>query len=52
VGVVSCPREADPAIHSADECAWARGPKDERLEGPGGSPQDALVQLAYRLKDL
>ena len=50
-GVVCGPREIDPNIHSSEEwCAWARGPKGERIEGRGGSPQDALQQLTVHLK--
>jgi len=53
MGVVCGPREVDPNIHSAEEwCAWARGPKGERVEGRGGSPEDALIQLSFRLKEL
>jgi len=28
---------------------WARGPKGERVEGRGTSPQDALQQLTVHL---
>ena len=53
MGVVCGPREVDPNIHSAEEwCAWASGPKGERVEGRGGSPEDALIQLSFRLKEL
>ncbi len=47
------PRELDPKIRSAEEwCAWARGPKGERLEGRGTGPQDVLLELTVRLKGL
>lgn len=53
MGVACGPREADPAIHSAEEwCAWARGPKGERLEGRGSGPHDALLQLTVHLRGL
>ena len=52
-GIVCGSREADPKIHSAEEwCAWARGPKDERLEGSGLSAEDALTTLTLHLKEL
>ena len=53
MGVVCGPREIDPVIRSTEEwCAWARGPKGERIEGRGTSPQDALQQLTVHLKGL
>src|SRR5687767_7204855 len=53
MGVVSGTREVDPAIRNPEEwCAWARGPNEERLEGRGPSPEDALQTLALRLKEL
>jgi hypothetical protein len=53
MGVVCGPREVDPKIRSTEEwCAWARGPKGERLEGRGSGPQDALLELTVRLKGL
>ena len=43
----------DPKVHSAEEwCAWARGPNKERLEGRGTGPQDALLELTVKLKEL
>ena len=32
--------------------AWARGPKQERVEGEGTSPQQALSDLANKLDKL
>ena len=52
MGLVSGPRVADPAIEGEDWCAWARGPTDERADGYGPSPQDALSTLANRLRDV
>jgi len=52
MGVVCGPREADPVIRGETWVAWARGPKGERLEGDGDSPQDALVRLAANLREL
>ncbi len=53
MGVVCGPREVDPKIRSSEEwCAWARGPKGERLEGRGSGPQDALLELTVRLTGL
>ena len=52
MGVVSGPRVADPAIEGDEWCAWARGPKDERADGYGPSPQDALSTLAHRLREV
>ena len=53
MGVACGPREVDPNIHSAEEwCAWARGPDRERLEGRGTGPQDALLELTVKLKEL
>ena len=53
MGVVCGPREVDPSIHSAEElCAWAKGPKGERLEGRGSGPHDALLALTVKLKEL
>lgn len=52
MGVVCGPREVDPNIRSTEEwCAWARGPDKERLEG-GKSPEDSLLQLTVKLKEL
>jgi hypothetical protein len=44
------PRETDPVIRSAAWCAWAKGPNGERAEGIGPFPQDALYNLAERLR--
>ena len=53
MGVACGPRDADPKIHSPEEwCAWARGPKGERLEGRGSCPHDALLELTVKLKEL
>jgi hypothetical protein len=52
MGVVTGPREADPAIEGEEWCAWARGPKDERVEGRGPSAEDALQTLTMDLKEL
>ena len=53
IGVVCGPREADPKVHSAEEwCAWARGPNTERLEVRGTGPQDALLELTVKLREL
>lgn len=47
------PQEIDSKIHSAEEwCAWARGPKGERIEGRGSGPQDALLELTVKRKEL
>ena len=52
-GVACGPREIDPAVSSDEEwCAWARGPDRERLEGRGSSPQDALLELTVRFREL
>ena len=51
-GVALGPREADPAIHGATWVAWATGPKGQRRQGTGDSPQDALVMLAFQLREL
>ena len=53
MGVACGPREVDPKAHSFEEwCAWARGPNKERLEGRGSSPEDALLELTVKLKEL
>jgi hypothetical protein len=53
MGVACGPREVDPKVHRAEEwCAWARGPNRERLEGRGSGPQDALMELTVKLKEL
>jgi len=53
MGVACGPCEVDPKVHSAEEwCAWARGPEKERLEGRGSGPQDALLELTVKLKEL
>ena len=53
MGVVCGRRQVDPNIHSSEEwCAWARGPKAERFEGRGPSPQDGLQELTVRLREL
>ncbi len=53
MGVVRGPREIDPKIRTEGEwCAWARGPRGERLEGRGTGPHDALFQLTVHLKGL
>jgi hypothetical protein len=46
------PREADPVIRSETWVAWARGPNDERVEGEGDAPVEALSDLANKLKPL
>ena len=52
MGVVTGPRVADPAIEGEDWCAWARGPKDERVDGYGPSAEDALTRLALALREV
>ena len=52
MGVVTGPRVADPAIEGEERCAWARGPKEERVGGYGPSPQDALSMLAHKLREV
>ena len=53
MGIACGPRELDPKIRTEGEwCAWARGPKGERLEGRGTGPHDALLQLTVHLKGL
>lgn len=47
------PAQICPAVRSHGEwCAWARGAKDERIEGRAISAEDALLALAVRLKEL
>ena len=52
MGVVTGPRVVDPAIEGEEWCAWARGPKDERAEGEGDSPVQALGDLANKMEKL
>jgi len=53
MGVVRGPREANPKINGHDWVAWAKGPHaGERVQGEGGSPQEALLDLANRLRTL
>ena len=53
MGVACGPREVDPNIHSAEEwCAWTRAPTDERVEGRGPSPEDAMQTVTLRLREL
>ena len=53
MGVACGPRELDPKIRTEGEwCAWARGPKNERAEGRGTGPHDALLELTVKLKGL
>ena len=53
LGVACGPREVDPKVHTPEEwCAWARRPGKGRLEGRGSGPQDALLELAVKLKEL
>jgi hypothetical protein len=52
MGVATGPRVADPATHSGDEwCAWARGPNGEKVEGRGAVAEQALNNLATRLRE-
>jgi hypothetical protein len=51
-GVVLGPREADPVIRSETWVAWARGPNGERVEGQGDNPEQALGDLANKLRPL
>jgi len=45
-------RPVDPKVHSGEVwCAWARGPKKERLEGRRSGQQDALLELTVKLKE-
>ena len=50
MGVVVGPREVDPVIRSESWVAWARRPKGERVEGQGGFPEQALHDLAEKLR--
>ena len=50
--VVLGPREVDPVVRSAVWVAWARGPKGERVEAEGFIPEQALMNLAEKLKPL
>ena len=53
MGVACGSREVDPKVNIAEEwCAKARGPNKERLEGRGSGPQDALLELTVKLKEL
>ena len=53
MGMACGPREVDPKVNSSEEwCAWARGPNKERMEGRGSGPQDALLELSVKLRDL
>ena len=53
MGVVRGPHEADPQIRGNGWVAWARGPHGaERVEGSGESPEEALSDLANRLRTL
>jgi hypothetical protein len=49
-GVALGPREVDPVIRYEKWVAWARGPNGERAEGEGEIPEQALVDLAAKLK--
>ena len=51
-GVALGPREADPAIHGPTWVAWATGPKGERLQASGDSPEDALLEITVQLRGL
>jgi hypothetical protein len=51
-GVVLGPREVDPVIRAAVWVAWARGPKGERVEAEGHIPEQALTNLAEKLKPI
>jgi hypothetical protein len=51
-GVVLGPREVAPLIHSAVWVAWARGPNGEHQQGEGDSPEQALSDLANKLKPI
>jgi hypothetical protein len=53
MGVACGPREVDPNIHSPEEwCAWARGPKASGSKGRCTGPQDALLELTVKLREL
>jgi hypothetical protein len=39
-------------IHSETWVAWARGPDGGRVEGEGESPEQALADLANKLKPI
>lgn len=51
-GVVCGPREVDPNIRGSGWVAWAIGPGRERVSGEGDSPEDALVSLTGKFKEL
>ena len=52
MGVVCGRRDVDPKINSTEEwCAWARSSDGERIDGRANSPEDALLQLATKLKE-
>ncbi len=50
MGVVRGPREVDPKISSDSWVAWARGPKGERVDGQGGSAEQALDDLTNKMR--
>jgi hypothetical protein len=53
MGVVRGPRGADPQIRGDGWVAWAKGPHGlERVEGRGDSVEQALGDLANRLRTL
>jgi hypothetical protein len=52
LGVARGPRVADPHIEDESWVAWARGPKDLPMEGTGSSPEEALRDLAGRIRAL
>ena len=48
-GVVKGPRQVDPVIHGSTWTAWAAG-DGRRVEGHGDSAEDAMADLANRLR--
>ena len=49
--MVRGPREDEPTIHGTGWVAWATSPDEARLQGAGGSPEDALQQLTVYLRE-
>ena len=51
-GLVLGPCEVAPVIRAAVWVAWARGPNGEHQQGEGDSPEQALADLANKLKPI
>jgi hypothetical protein len=50
-GVARGPRDEDPPIQGTGWVAWAAGSGEERMQGAGGTPEDALQQLRVHLRE-